>query len=125
MVYVLMFLARIPIAHIGYNTGARAITKIRENSAIVSRAAGILGCTVIGGLIATYVSISVKTKIHVASGHSISIQTQFFDRIFPNILPLGYTFLLYWLLKKKNTSPVLLIVMTFVLAIFLSWLGVL
>ncbi|MFT8724309.1 MAG: PTS galactosamine transporter subunit IID [Liquorilactobacillus nagelii] len=125
IVYVFMFLARIPIAHIGYNTGSRAITKIRENSAIVSRAAGILGCTVIGGLIATYVQISVKTKIHVASGHSISIQTQFFDRIFPNILPLGYTFLLYWLLKKKNTSPILLIVMTFVLAIFLSWLGVL
>ncbi len=92
---------------------------------MISRAASILGCTVIGGLIATYVQISVKTKIPVTATKSISIQTQFFDNIFPNILPLGYTFLLYYLLKKKNVSPVVLILITFVLAIVLSWLGVL
>ncbi len=125
LVYVAMFFARIPIAQLGYATGTRAISKIRENSAIVSRAASILGCTVIGGLIATYVQITVLTKIHVTAGHSISLQTQFLDRIFPNILPLGYTFFLYWLLKKKNISPVMLILMTFVLAVILSWLGVL
>lgn len=88
-------------------------------------AASVLGCTVIGGLIASYVQIKVLTKIPVAAGHTISIQTQFFDRIFPNILPLGYTFLLYYLLKKKNVSPVLLILLTFVLAILFSWMGVL
>ncbi|KRO27294.1 PTS system N-acetylgalactosamine-specific transporter subunit IID [Lactiplantibacillus fabifermentans DSM 21115] len=125
LVYVALFFARIPIAQLGYNAGTKAISKIRENSAIVSHAASILGCTVIGGLIATYVQITVKTKIPVSAGHTISIQTQFFDRIFPNILPLGYTFLLYWLLKKKNVSPVVLILATFVLAIALSWLGVL
>lgn len=125
LVYLAMFLARIPIAHLGYTTGTKAITKIRENSATVAHAASVLGCTVIGGLIATYVQITVKTKIWVAAGHTISIQTQFFDNIFPKILPLAYTFLLYWLLKKKNISPVVLIILTFVFAIFLSWLGVL
>ncbi|MDD9147925.1 PTS galactosamine transporter subunit IID [Sporolactobacillus sp. CQH2019] len=125
IVYVAMFLARIPIAHLGYSAGTRAISKIRENSAIVSRAASILGCSVIGGLIATYVQISVKTNIPVTAGHTISLQTQFLDRIFPNLLPLGYTFLLYWLSKKKNVSPVILILVTFVLAIVLSWMGVL
>jgi len=125
LVYLAMFLARMPIAMLGYNAGTKAISKIRENSGIVSHCASILGCTVIGGLIATYVQISVKTKIHVAAGHSISIQTEFFDRIFPNLLPLAYTFLLYYLLKKKNVSPVILILVTFVLAIIFSWLGVL
>ncbi|WP_350310836.1 PTS system mannose/fructose/sorbose family transporter subunit IID [Mycobacterium tuberculosis] len=33
--------------------------------------------------------------------------------------------MLYYLLKKKNVSPVVLILITFVLAIVLSWLGVL
>ncbi len=84
-----------------------------------------MGCTVIGGLIATYVQITVKWKIPVTATKSISIQKAFFDNIFPNILPLGYTFLLYYLVKKKNISPVILIVITFVLAILLSWLGVL
>jgi PTS system galactosamine-specific IID component len=125
IVYVGLFFARIPIAHLGYTAGTNAISRIRESSAMISRAASILGCTVIGGLIATYVQISVKTKIPVTATKSISIQTQFFDNIFPNILPLGYTFLLYYLLKKKNVSPVVLILITFVLAIVLSWLGVL
>lgn len=125
IVYVGLFFARIPIAHLGYTAGTNAISRIRESSAMISRAASILGCTVIGGLIATYVQISVKTKIPVTPTKSISIQIQFFDNIFPNILPLGYTFLLYYLLKKKNVSPVVLILITFVLAIVLSWLGVL
>lgn len=125
IVYVAMFLARIPIAHLGYSAGTRAISKIHENSAIVAHAASVLGCTVIGGLIATYVQINVVTKIQVTSSHTISIQKEFLDNIFPNILPLGYTFLLYWLLKKKNVSPVTLIILTFLLAILFSWMGVL
>lgn len=125
IVYVAMFLARIPIAHLGYSAGTRAISKIHENSAIVAHAASVLGCTVIGGLIATYVQINVVTKIQVTSSHTISIQKEFFDNIFPNILPLGYTFLLYWLLKKKSVSPVTLIILTFLLAILFSWMGVL
>lgn len=125
IVYVGLFFARIPIAHLGYSAGTKAISKIRESSAMVSRAASILGCTVIGGLIASYVAITVKTKIPVTATKSISLQTQFFDHIFPNILPLAYTFFLYYLLKKKNVSPVILILVTFVLAIALSFLGVL
>ncbi|KRL00938.1 PTS galactosamine transporter subunit IID [Liquorilactobacillus capillatus] len=125
IVYFAMFLARIPIAHLGYSAGTHAISKIHENSAIVAHAASVLGCTVIGGLIATYVQIDVVTKIHVTASHTISIQKQFFDNIFPNILPLGYTFFLYWLLKKKNVNPVTLIVLTFLLSILLSWMGIL
>ncbi|WP_242359667.1 PTS galactosamine transporter subunit IID [Lactococcus petauri] len=125
IVYVAIFVSRIPIAHLGYTTGTKAISQIRENSSLVSHAASVLGCTVIGGLIATYVQIQVLTKIPITSDKAISVQTEFFDHIFPNILPLAYTFFLYWLLKKKNISPVILIIGTFVLAIFLSWLGVL
>ncbi|MCL2114296.1 MAG: PTS galactosamine transporter subunit IID [Streptococcaceae bacterium] len=125
LVYIGMFLMRIPIAHLGYNAGTKAITQINENMGPISHAANVLGVTVIGGLIASYVQITVLTKIHIASGHNLSIQTSFFDRIFPNILALSYTFFLYWLLKKKNVSPIMVIVITFVLALVLSWLGVL
>lgn len=125
LVFLSLFFARIPLAQLGYSAGTKAISKIRENSSIVSHAASVLGCTVIGGLIATYVQIKVVSKIPVTATHSISIQKDFFDNIFPNVLPLGYTFLLYWLLKKKNANPVVLIILTFVLAILLSWLGVL
>lgn len=125
LVFISLFFARISLAQLGYSAGTKAISKIRENSQIVAHAASVLGCTVIGGLIATYVQIQVLSKIPVTAGHSISIQKDFFDNIFPNVLPLGYTFLLYWLLKKKNANPVVLIILTFVLAIIFSWLGVL
>ncbi|MCI1880695.1 MAG: PTS N-acetylgalactosamine transporter subunit IID [Sporolactobacillus sp.] len=125
LVYVGIFFLRIFWARLGYFTGTKAITKIRENSAIIARAAGILGVTVIGGLIATYVDIQLVAKFTVTAGHSISLQKDFLDKIFPNILPLGYTFLMYWFLKAKNTNPVILIAATFIFAIVFSYLGVL
>ncbi|MFC4618767.1 PTS galactosamine transporter subunit IID [Camelliibacillus cellulosilyticus] len=124
-VYLIIFFMRVFWAHTGYSLGVRAISKIKENSEIISKAATILGMTVIGGLIATYVKIDLVAKFTVSSGHAISLQKDFLDNIFPNLLPLGYTFLMFYLLKKKKISPVVLIVATFVLAIILSYLGVL
>jgi len=125
LVYLAIFIMRIFWAHTGYSVGLKAITKIKENSELIAKAATILGVTVIGGLIATYVHIDVLSKINIGGGHSIALQKDFFDHIFPNILPLGYTFLMYYLLKSRKWSPVLLIVLTFVVAIILSFLGVL
>ncbi|HEY4391270.1 MAG TPA: PTS galactosamine transporter subunit IID [Paenibacillus sp.] len=125
LVYLGVFLLRIFWAHMGYNLGTRAIAMIKENSEVISKAATILGVTVIGGLIASYVHINVAASFTVTSGHTISLQEEFFDNIFPNILPFGYTFLMYWLIKAKKISPVILIAATFVLAIILSYFGVL
>lgn len=125
LVYLGIFLLRIFWAHLGYNLGTKAITLIKENSEMISKAATILGVTVIGGLIASYVHINVLAHIKISAGHTIALQKDFFDHIFPNILPFGYTFLMYYFLKSKKVSPVLLIVVTFVLAIILSFLGVL
>lgn len=124
-VYLTIFIFRIALTHLGYDLGTKAIEKIKENSQIISRAATILGVTVIGGLIASYVHISVLTQIAINADHSVSLQKDFFDRIFPNILPMGYTLLMFFFLKKKKISPTILIFATFILAILLSALGVL
>ena len=50
LTYIAMFLIRIPIAHLGYSTGTKAIKQINENMGPVSHAANVLGVTVIGGL---------------------------------------------------------------------------
>jgi len=124
-VYLSIWVLRIPLTHLGYTLGVNAIDFIKEQSKIFSKAASILGVTVIGGLIATYVHIEVLTKIPINKEHVISLQTEFFDKIFPNILPLGYTLFMFYLLKKKKVSPVILILITFIMAIFFSYLGVL
>ncbi|MBU3145147.1 PTS N-acetylgalactosamine transporter subunit IID [Clostridium sp. CF012] len=124
-VYLTIFILRIAWTHLGYNTGIKAIGLIKEKSQIIAKAATILGITVIGGLIASYIKISVLTQIPINTEHSVSIQKDFFDRIFPNILPMAYALLMFYLLKKKKISPIALIFITFVLAILLSFLGVL
>lgn len=125
IVYAALFGFRFFLTHLGYNLGTKAVGTIKEKSAVIGKAATVLGCTVIGGLIASYVHISVLSEIVVNEAKTVSLQADFFDMIFPNILSFGYVFLMYYFLKKKKVSPVILILVTFVLAILLSFLGIL
>lgn len=47
------------------------------------------------------------------------------DNILPNLLPLGLVGLCYWLMTKKKCSPIVLILILFVLGTVLSVLGIL
>jgi len=125
LVFATLLLLKIPLGNIGYTLGTKALDKIRENSAIIAKTSTILGITVIGGLIANYVSITLLPTFAINEENIISLQEDFLDSIFPNLLPLGFTLLLYWLLKKKNISPILLILITFIMAILFSLLGIL
>ena len=96
----------------------------QENTKRIGNAASILGVTILGGLIASYVSLNVLTVIDIGHGAEVSLQTDFFDKIMPNLLPFAFTFLIYFLLKKK-VNPTLLICIIIVLAILCSFLGIL
>ncbi|MDG5856308.1 PTS galactosamine transporter subunit IID [Clostridium beijerinckii] len=124
-VYVCVFLSRIIWTSAGYKLGVKAIDILKENSKSISKAATTLGVTVIGGLIASYVHITLLPSISISADHAISLQTDFVDKILPNILPMGYTLLMFYFLKKKNVNPTILILVTFALAILLSLVGVL
>ena len=124
-VYLIVFILRIAWTHLGYNLGVKAIDKIKHNSKVIGKAATVLGVTVIGGLIASYVKINVLTNIVVNESKTVSLQTDFFDKIFPNILPLGYTLLMYFLIKNKKISPVVLTFSTFIMSLLLSFVGIL
>ena len=100
LVYVLIFAMRWFWTHLGYDLGVKAVSKIQATSTLLSHAASVLGCTVIGGLIASYVSLNVQTEIHISDANIVNLQTDFFDKIFPNILPFAYVFFMYWLLNN-------------------------
>ena len=125
LTYLAVFIFRIVLTHLGYNLGTKAIGFITEGAEKIGRAATILGCTVIGALIASYVKLSVNLEIPVNEVKTVHIQTDFFDKIFPNILSIGYVFLMYYLLKKKKFKPITLIIGTFLLAIVCSFFGIL
>lgn len=124
-VYLVIWLMRIVWTKAGYRLGTAAIDKLKDNADLISNAATILGITVIGALIGTYVTIHVVSVISVADGVSINVQKAFFDKIFPNLLPMALTLFMFYMLKKKQVSPVILILGTIVVAICLSFLKVL
>jgi PTS system mannose-specific IID component len=62
-----------------------------------------MGCMVMGGLISSYVKMHVALEI-VSSTQTFKIQEQFLDAVIPNILPFGFTLLIYWLMKRGWTS---------------------
>lgn len=125
LVYLAVFLLRVGWTHAGYTLGVKAIDQIKHSSATIARSATILGVTVIGGLIASYVHINVAASFAIDATHKVALQKDFFDKVFPNLLPMAYVLLMFYLLKKKQVHPVLLILVTFVLSIVLSWAGIL
>lgn len=133
LVFLAAFMLRIPLAHIGYNTGTKAITLIRNNLERISAAASILGVTVLGALIASYVRITLLPQIQIGEkviegGGTepvmVSVQAAFFDKIFPNILPFAFTFLMLYLVRKK-VNPMWLILGIIVVSVILSMIGLL
>jgi len=76
-------------------------------------------------LIASYIHIEVLSEIAINAEHSVSLQKDFFDKIFPNLLPMSYALFMLYLLKRRKMNPSLLILTTFAAAIFFSFVGVL
>ncbi len=120
---IIHFGLRFGLMSYGYNTGVRAMQSLKENTKYVSRAANIVGLTVIGALIASY--ISLKIPLVVTAGQArVALQADVLDKVLPNILPLGYTILMYYLLIK-NFSPVKLIFVTVIIGIVGKLVGLL
>lgn len=124
-VYIGLIFLRVPLTHIGYQLGTKSIETINENAERLSRAASIVGIMVIGGLIATYISLQLTVSVPLNDGFAVDLQTELLDKIFPNILAIGYVATLYYFLKKKNVNPAILIVVTFAIVLVCSYLGVL
>ena len=107
---VVHFGLRFFLMHYGYKAGTSAVSTLKESTKKVSHAASIVGLTVVGGLIASFVKFNTGLVIHAGEAE-IAIQADLLDKVMPNMLPLGYTLLMYYLLKR-GMSPVMLILIT-------------
>ncbi len=108
----------------GYELGASSINKIVGEGGLhkFTEAMSVLGLVVIGGLTASFVN--VKTKLEFAGEATINIQ-KLLDGIMPGLLPLGLTFLVYYLINKKGISVTATMGLIFIFGMLLSILGIL
>lgn len=112
---VVHFALRFGLAHYAYRMGVAAIPLIKANTQKVGHAASIVGMTVIGALVATY--IRFNTTLEITAGDAVvNIQKDVIDKIMPAFLPLLYTLLMYALVKR-GWSPLRLIIITVTLGI--------
>jgi PTS system mannose-specific IID component len=108
----------------GYKKGDEAIVNFIESGIIskVITGAGVMGCVVMGALVANFVSLSTKVKFEIATG-VFNLQEGFFDAILPKILPLILTLIVYKLLKNPKSSPLKVMGIIIVAGIILGAIG--
>ncbi|BBT81855.1 PTS N-acetylgalactosamine transporter subunit IID [Aeromonas veronii] len=118
---VVHFGLRFGLAHYAYLMGVAAIPVIKANTRKVGHAASIVGMTVIGALVATYVRLG--TTLEITAGDAVvKLQADVLDKLMPAFLPLLYTLAMYALIRK-GWSPLRLIVITVVLGIVGKFAG--
>ena len=124
LIYSVINLAtRIVAAHLGYDLGTKFLQQSEENNLMsrMTHAAGVLGMTVIGAMIAAQVSLSTALTFDVG-GSEIVLQ-DLFDSIFPGLLPLLATFACV-ALYKKGVKTIWIILGIFAICIIGTGLGV-
>ncbi|WP_394404694.1 PTS system mannose/fructose/sorbose family transporter subunit IID [Streptococcus sp. 20-1249] len=114
----------------GFKLGTSFIEKLSEQMAVVSRVANIVGVTVISSLAATQVKLTIpftfKPSVEAAGAAQKIVTIQgMLDKIAPALLPVLYTALMFYLIKNKKWNTYWLVLLTVVIGIIGSWLGIL
>jgi len=111
--------------HLGYKKGDEALMNFLESGLInkIIMAAGIVGCTVMGALVANYVSLSTVVSFELTTG-AFNLQTDVFDVIMPKLLPLLLTLLTFWLMDKKGVSSLRMMLFLILGGFVIGYLGI-
>ena len=128
---------RFALMYWSYNLGTKAVSMMTAHAKEFTHAASLLGVFVVGALISNYgggthLGISIPNGQTVAEDGKtmvdvfINIQ-EYLDKILPCLIPLLFTLMCYFLIKKKNWTPTkcigLFLVIGIVGAIFGIWGG--
>ena len=95
----------------GYKLGSGFLAKIQENGLMskLTYAASVLGLMVVGGMTAE--NVSIKFPLAFGSGDEATTLNDVFNNIMPGLMPLLFTLLVYYLLKKKNIKTTTLLLL--------------
>ncbi|MFM1654965.1 PTS system mannose/fructose/sorbose family transporter subunit IID [Brevibacillus sp. B_LB10_24] len=101
----------------GYKFGTNIMQSANNSGimSVISKGATIVGLMVIGGMSASMVTLKSKLVFHV--GQTDFPLQDYLDQIFPLLLPILYTLLMFGLLKKGyKSTTILLLTIAFGLA---------
>lgn len=108
-----------------YALGTNAIGALTKNAKEFTRAASILGVFVVGALISAFGGGTKLAMEFAIKGvkEPLSIQAKL-DQIIPTLIPFALTMLCYFLIKKKNFSPIKCIIVLLIIGILGAAFGI-
>lgn len=103
----------------GYELGDKAVEfLVGPQGQAIRKAVSIVGGMVVGGVAATWVSVKTSFQLKSASGKPFLVLQDKFDSVYPGFLTALVIVFCWWLMAKKNFSPIkvmlLLVVIAFV-----------
>ncbi len=103
-----LFIWKLSFFNYGYKFGVHVLTQFGEKINIFTEAASILGLTVVGALIPTVVTLQTGLTFHFGSV-KMAVQSGILDKIFPALLPILATWIVYKLIKKKANMTLIIL----------------
>ena len=123
---ICLFIVKMLMGGWGHKLGTSIITKLSGYMEQVSTVAGMIGVTVISGLAVNFVKITTPlqyvAQVSETEQKVISIQ-EMLDAMLPNLLPVLFTCLVFWLIKEKKWTTYRLVILTIIVGILLSVIG--
>lgn len=101
----------------GYEGGLALVSNLQQGGMLdrLTKYAGIAAFTVCGGFISALVYVTLN--VSYTQGDTVVALQEVLDGLMPNLIPLLYTLLMYYLIDKKKVNIILLMVFTIVLGI--------
>ncbi len=109
---------------VGYRLGTSLTETLKDSLEPISRAARMVGSAVIVGLAVANVNITTDITFGSQDAEIFSLQ-DFLDTLLPGMLPVLYTALMCYLIKKRGWSMYRLVGLTLLLGIGLNAAGIL
>lgn len=108
---------------IGYSFGLDLMSDLKNNGILdkITKAASIVGLMVIGAMTASMVSLALTGSFTISE--NVFVIQNYIDQIFPMLLPLLYTLLMFYLLQVKKFKPTTLLLISLVASFALVYIG--
>lgn len=122
--FIIMLMISYNLWMLGYEKGKEGIMKLMSGNLLktVLTFAQTLGAVVIGALASQFVSISSPLAVSMGEG-KLKVQ-DLLDQLVKGLLPLALTFLVYYLLKKRQVKTTHMLIILILFGLIFGLLGV-
>lgn len=102
----------------GYELGDKAVgILIGAQGKAVRKAIATVGGMVVGGVAATWVTVKTSFRLTNSSGKAYLVLQDKLDSVYPGLLTAAFIVACWWLMAKKNISPIKVMLILVVVAL--------